>query len=82
MRFNVGGVHRIQAGFRINASYQSLLSITIGNCDTIGLAILVTACVADDGSNGITVSQSVVQGLQDDTHCTFSSSIAIGTMVE
>jgi hypothetical protein len=66
MRLEVCRLRRIKPSSPVAVADQSLLCLAARGGDGFGLAVLVDARLVDDGADGVSVPQRVVQPLQDD----------------
>lgn len=73
---------RVQPSFGIHLTNQCFLRQSTGCRDCLGLAVLVQACVPDDGPDGISIPQGIVQSLDNDGGGALAATIATGSTVE
>lgn len=66
-----GAFRRIKTCSRVCLANEPLLCIITGHCDACCFSILVDTSLANDTLNGVSVSQCLAQGLENDGCHTF-----------
>jgi hypothetical protein len=82
MRFDIRCIFWIQICLLIRFLDHALLGLAGRHSDSWCAAILDYAATAYDCSNGITIAQSLIQGLDHDRGNSFSSSEPVGPRIK
>lgn len=82
MRFEVGCVIRFKASLAIALPDQSSLSVLAWSGDGLGSPVLIDCRCANDRSDGISISESVIKTFDDDGRRTFATTISTGSLIK
>lgn len=77
----VMGVGRVEASVAVSLTDQGLLRGAAGERDSRRAAVLIHGRLADDGADGITITESILKWLEDHGSHSLAACIARGTVV-